>query len=263
MGWNQEITVLVETIRAAGTEALRFAAKGFETTRKPDRSPVTSADLAVNRLLHTRLMDAFPQDGWLSEESPDDARRLQKTRVWVVDPIDGTKAFINGKPEFCISVALIEQGHPVVAAIYNPSTDELVSAVRGEGLLLNHKPVCSQNGPTDHLPVIAQSPWERQTGRFTALESFSDNRPMLSIAWSLALTAIGRIDAVATCELENEWDVAAGTLLLAEAGGAITDGSRRELAFNQPDPRYRGIIATSLYCPESLARELALLAPNA
>lgn len=263
MAWNQELTVLASAIRTAGTEALRLAAKGFEIIRKPDQSPVTSADLAVNDILHAHLLSAFPQDGWLSEESPDDSRRLQKTRIWVVDPIDGTKAFISGQPEFCISVALIDRGHPIVAAVYNPSTDELFSAIRGEGLLLNQQPVCAPHIPTDRRPVIALSAWERQVGRFAALESQTDHRPMLSIAWALALTASGRIDAVATGEPENEWDVAAGTLLITEAGGAISDWNGQKLTFNQPEPRYRGIIATSPHCPRSLTQELARLSASA
>jgi myo-inositol-1(or 4)-monophosphatase len=238
---------------------LRLATEGFETIRKPDQSPVTSADLAVNDILHAHLLSVFPRDGWLSEESPDDASRLQKDRVWVVDPIDGTKAFINRVPEFCISVALIERGSPIVAAIYNPSTNELFSAIRGGGLLLNREPVDARQVSPGQRPVIVLSPWERQVGRFAALDSMTQHRPMLSIAWSLALMAGGRIDAVATCEPENEWDVAAGVLLIAEAGGIITDGNGQTLAFNQPIPRYRGIIATSPCCPASLTRELANL----
>ncbi len=259
MGWTQELERLDEAIRTAGAEATRLAVEGFETMKKPDHSPVTSADLAVNRILHAHLLSAFPHDGWLSEESPDDAGRLQKDRVWVVDPIDGTKAFINGIPEFCISVALIEHGRPIVAAIYNPSTNELFSAIRGEGLRLNHEPVDLRPVSPEQRPVIVLSPWERQTGRFTSLDSCAHHRPMLSIAWSLALMACGRLDAVATFESENEWDVAAGVLLIDEAGGTITDGSGQVLTFNQPTPRYRGIIATSPCCPASLTQELARL----
>lgn len=261
MGWVRELEVLNDAIQAAGAEALRFATDGFETIRKPDQSPVTSADLAVNDLLHAQLLSAFPHDGWLSEESPDDPGRLRKDRVWVVDPIDGTKAFIKKVPEFCISVALIEKGHPVVAAIYNPSTDELFSAIRGEGLRLNHKPVDPPDATTRELPVIVLSPWELQIGRFTTLDSMTQHRPMLSIAWSLALMACGHIDAVATFEPENEWDVAAAVLLINEAGGTITDGSGQALTFNRPTPRYRGIIATSPCCPASLRRELMNVIP--
>ncbi len=262
MKWTQELEQLEAAMRAAGSEALRLARDGFETIRKPDQSPVTSADLAVNEILHAHLLSAFPHDGWLSEESPDDPSRLQKDRVWVVDPIDGTKAFINGVPEFCISVALIEQDLPIVAAVYNPSTNELFSAIRGEGLRLNHEPVDSQQVSTGQLPVIALGPREHQSGCFAALDPSTQHRPMLSIAWSLALMAWGHIDAVATFEPENEWDVAAGVLLIDEAGGTITDGSGQALTFNRPTPRYRGIIATSPCCPAPLSRALASLIPT-
>ncbi len=259
MAWNYELDVLISVIREAGKEALRFVADGFETIQKPDRSPVTSADLAVNQVLQSRLESAFPQDGWLSEESPDGLDRLQKRRVWVVDPIDGTKAFIKGEPEFCISVALIEQGQPVVACVFNPSTDELFTATRGGGCHLNGKSVIPQDTGRDQKPVVALSPWERKIGRFTSLEMSTQSHPIRSIAWALALTASGRIHASATLEPENEWDVAAGALLIAEAGGTISDGRGHDLTFNRRVPRYSGIIATGPSCPEALTRQLTLL----
>ena len=125
MDWKHEAEILQEAVAIAGTEALHHAKAGFTTYTKADRSPVTTADLAVNRLLKTRLLAAFPDDGWLSEESPDGPARLDKQRVWVVDPIDGTSAFIQGEPEFCISVALVVEGCPVVAAVLNPSISRL------------------------------------------------------------------------------------------------------------------------------------------
>jgi myo-inositol-1(or 4)-monophosphatase len=259
MAWDYERDVLIDVIRKAGREALRLAVDGFETIQKPDRSPVTSADLAVNQVLHSHLVSTFPQDGWLSEESPDNLDRLQKGRVWVVDPIDGTKAFIKGEPEFCISVALIERGQPVVASIFNPSTDELFTATRGGGLRLNDKPIGPLATSNSQHPVIALNSWERQSDRFTALASFTNNRPIRSIAWVLALTATGRIEAVATLEPENEWDVAAGALLIAEAGGTISDGRGRDLIFNRRAPRYSGIIATRPHCPDAVMRPLKLL----
>lgn len=236
-----------------------MAAEGFETVQKADRSPVTSADLAVNKILQSRLQSAFPADGWLSEESPDGPDRLQKARVWVVDPIDGTKAFINGVPEFCISVALIEKGLPIVAAIFNPSVDELYTATRGGGLYLNTKPVTPSAICKDLQPVVAMSPWELDIGRFPSLDGMVTRRPMRSIAWGLALTAGGHIQGLATLEPENEWDVAAGALLIEESGGQIYDGVGHALAFNQARPRYQGTIATSASCPETLKEKLAVL----
>ena len=259
MAWDYELRILNDAIRVAGAEALRFATSGFEIHTKSDQSPVTSADLAVNQILHSHLLAVFPHDGWLSEESPDDRARLQKARVWVIDPIDGTKAFIRGEPEFCISVALVEEGRPVVAAVFNPSTDELFAATRGGGLHLNHKPVSPQEHPTDRQPVIALSPWEQHVGHFKSVEAYATSRPMRSIAWALALAASGRIHAVAAFEAENEWDVAAGALLIEEAGGTMHDGGGQALGFNRPEPRYRGIIATSPHCPDLVTQQLRCL----
>ncbi|MBH0201978.1 MAG: hypothetical protein HP496_06705 [Nitrospira sp.] len=174
-------------------------------------------------------------------------------------PIDGTKAFISGEPEYCISVGLIEQGRPIVAGIFNPSTDELFTATRGGGLRLNNELVTPPVPGSGRAPVIALNPGEQRIGRFSALEPSIATRPIRSIAWVLTLAATGRIEGVVTWEPENEWDVAAGTLLIAEAGGTISDGYGRELTFNRREPRYRGIIATGPRCPESLAQQLRLL----
>lgn len=254
--WDRELRIVNDAMWLAGAEALRSASDGFEVYTKPDQSPVTSADLAIDRILHTHLLDAFPEDGWLSEESPDDPGRLQKRRIWVIDPIDGTKAFIRREPEFCISVALVEDGRPVVAAILNPSSDELFAAMKGGGLLLNQESVSPDKDQEDQSPVIALSLSELRIGRFQSIEAFTTSRPMRSIAWALALAASGRIHAVATMEPENEWDVAAGALLIEEAGGTMCDGSGQDLEFNRTVPRYEGIIAAHPSCPDSVVRQL-------
>jgi len=263
MIWDYELRILLDAMRAAGAEAMRLSSDGFETLTKSDLSPVTSADLAVNQILQSHLLAIFPHDGWLSEESSDGPARQQKARVWVIDPIDGTKAFIMGKPEFCISAALVEEGRPVVAAIFNPSTDELFTARRGGGLRLNDKPISPEECRGNQQPVIALSPWEHDLGRFKSLEAHATSRPMRSIAWALALAASGRIHAVATFETQNEWDVAAGALLIEEAGGTMHDGSGQALGYNRPEPRYQGIIATSPRCPDPIRRQLRFLSRTA
>lgn len=134
---ERELAVLVEAVQKAGARVRELVLVGFEVQTKQDRSPVTTVDHEVNRILHEMQRREFPQDGWLSEESPDDPARLINRRVWIVDPIDGTKALVNRMPEFCISAALTERGAPIVAAILNPSTDELFTAVRGGRLFLN------------------------------------------------------------------------------------------------------------------------------
>lgn len=127
---DRELALLSEAMHQAGREALRLSTAGFDTYTKADHSPVTSADLAVNRILHDCVSTAFPDDGWLSEETADTDARLSRTRVWIVDPIDGTRAFVRGVPEFCLSAALVEEGRPIVAAIFNPSTGEFFSDAR-------------------------------------------------------------------------------------------------------------------------------------
>ena len=263
MSWEQEYLVLTAAIREAGDEALRLAKDGFQTYTKPDNSPVTSADHAVNTILMDRLLGRFPDDGWLSEETPDTAARLAKPRVWVIDPIDGTKAFIRREPEYCISVALIEGTQPRLAAIFNPLTNELYTAIRGQGLHLNGAPAPRNKSATGQPPTVAFSPWELQVGRFKSIEPHMTGRPMRSIAWALALAASGTIHGVITFEPENEWDVAAGALLLEEAGGSARDGAGQPLRYNQPRPRYEGFIATVEGFPDHLTSQFLRLPRSA
>ncbi len=259
MPWEQEYQVLTTAIREAGAEALRLATDGFQIYTKPDDSPVTSADHAVNDILMDRLLGHFPHDGWLSEETPDTEARLTKARVWVIDPIDGTKAFIRHEPEYCISVALLEGTQPVLAAIFNPSTNELYTAIRGQGLHLNGAPAPRHGSETGQLPTIALSPRELHAGCFRSIEPQMTSRPMRSIAWALALAARGTIHGVITFEPENEWDVAAGALLLEEAGGSSHDGAGQPLRYNQPHPRFEGILATVQGFPDHLTSQVRLL----
>jgi myo-inositol-1(or 4)-monophosphatase len=248
---ERELAELTRTIKQAGARALDLAKQGFEVRTKKDRSPVTTADLEVNRILYEMWQTSFPDDGWLSEESPDDLSRLNKSRVWVVDPIDGTKAFVNRLPEFCISVGLVENGAPVLGAIYNPSTDELFTALRHKGLSLNGAAI-TPSSPTGSMSHILVTPWELRNGRWDGVDNQIQCRPMHSIAHSLALVAAGRIQATLTIEPENEWDLAAAVLLIQESGGTVADAEGRAFTFNQPTPRFRGVIAVSATAPEGL-----------
>ena len=225
---ERELAALVEAVRDAGAKARELVRVGFEVQTKSDRSPVTTVDHEVNRILQEMQRREFPQDGWLSEESPDDPSRLINTRVWIVDPIDGTKALVNRMPEFCISAALVKRGVPVVAAIFNPSTDELFTAVRGGGLFMNGARVI-RSPAHDFNPVIMVNAWELRSDRWSTLAETTRCRPMYSIANALALVAAGRIQAAFTIEPENEWDVAAGVLLIEESGGAISDADGKPL----------------------------------
>ena len=259
---ERELAALVEAVRNAGAKVRELVGVGFEVQTKSDRSPVTTVDHEVNHILHEMQLREFPQDGWLSEESPDDPSRLTHARVWIVDPIDGTKALVNRMPEFCISAALVKRGVPVVAAIFNPSTDELFTAVRGGGLFLNGARVTLSPAP-DFNPVIMVSAWEFRSDRWSTLAETTRCLPMYSIANALALVAAGRVQAVFTIEPENEWDLAAGVLLIEESGGAISDAAGKPFIFNQPTPRFRGVIAVAATADKDLHANLQTHAEHA
>ncbi len=254
---DYELTILSQAMSEAGREALRLAAAGFETFTKPDQSPVTSADLAVNHILHDRLSTAFPEDGWLSEETVDNEDRLSRKRVWIVDPIDGTRSFVRGLPEFCLSVALVENGVPTVAAIFNPATGEFFSAIRGRGVQVERLLDSTQPAFTSpERPVALVNPWELRVGRLEGLQPHLHCRPIGSIAYALALVASGQADAVVTLAGGNEWDVAAGVLLVEESGGRATTAAGHPVTFNRADPRLPGTLAIAAALPASARTHL-------
>jgi myo-inositol-1(or 4)-monophosphatase len=165
-------------------------------------------------------------------------------------------------PEFCISAALVERGVPVVAAILNPSTDELFTAVRGGGLFMNGARVI-RSPAHDFNPVIMVNAWELRSDRWSTLAETTRCRPMYSIANALALVAAGRIQAAFTIEPENEWDLAAGVLLIEESGGTISDAAGKPFVFNQPIPRFRGVIAVATTADKDLRANLQTHAERA
>ncbi len=239
---TKEHDVLCEAVKQAGQAVLKQSREGFQTYRKADSSPVTSADLAANDILHHALTTAFPDDAWLSEESPDTQERLSRSRVWIVDPIDGTKYFIKGIPQYSISVALADHAHPVLGVVYNPATDELFSAIHGHGIRLNGERCPATDRTSDRLSLLVNP---SRLGS-NELQPFADNahlQPMGSIAYSLALVAAGHADGTVNFDLLHEWDVVAGWLLVNEAGGTTTDSHRNIMAYNQANPLVRGIFA--------------------
>ncbi len=241
--YHAEMTFLDTVVREAGTRVLELAQDGFEITIKPDSSQVTTADLEVDRMLKDRLLTAFPQDGWLSEETPDDRRRLEKNRIWILDPIDGTRNFISKIPEYAISIALIENHVPIIGIIFNPATNEMFSAVKDEGACLNATPIHVKTAPTDQLTCLA-SISKSQHKNLQDLEPTIDFQGFGSIAYALALQAAGRVDITLNPGSQNEWDIAAGVLLVQEAGGTVRDRHWQTIPFNQPNTSTQGVIAT-------------------
>lgn len=209
--------------------------------RDLDYDPLTSADLAANKCLQEMLQGAYPDYGWLSEEAVDSAERLTKEAVWIVDPLDGTKEFVSQIGEFAVSIALVESGRPTVAALYNPVTDELFSAVRDGGTFLNGKRVfCTECRHLDQASLTV-SRSEAARGEVDPLRPhLGEVREIGSVAYKLAVISAGFSDINVSVQPKNEWDVCAGDLLVAEAGGRMLDLDGHERQYNQPDPLIRG-----------------------
>ena len=247
---EREIDELRKAVLEAGKAVSELAKNGFEIELKSNRDPVTSADAEANRILKEALMNNFPEYGWLSEETCDDHDRLARRRVWVVDPIDGTKEFITGIPEFAISVALVEDGFPVLCALYNPATAECFNAVRGKGVWLNGEPIHCRQAVSERLTVLA-SRTEVTKGLFRRFEPYIELTSVGSVAYKLALVAAGKADATFSLEPKNEWDIAAGVLLVEESGGKATDNKGTPIVFNQARTLVSGVIgaAATAYGP--------------
>jgi myo-inositol-1(or 4)-monophosphatase len=241
---TNESTVLLTAMREAGQAILSLSRDEVDIRLKANADIVTRADLLANEILQTHLRTAFPGDGWLSEETTDNAERLTCQRVWVVDPIDGTREFAAGIPEYAMSVALIENGEPIVAAIYNPATDELFHAIKGNGAWQGDHQLKCRHGTANQLLLLA-SRSEYKRGEWERFKQHHQVTQVGSIAYKLALVAAGKADATFSLGPKSEWDVAAGALLVTEAGGIVTNNYQRKLIFNQERVLIDGIVATS------------------
>ncbi len=240
----QDLEVLKDYVQQAGQAIFQMAEKGFDTAYKENRDPVTTADLEADRILKKGLLKYFSQAGWLSEETRDEPMRLGKKQVWIVDPIDGTKEFVSGIPEYSVSVALVENGFPVLATVYNPATEELFSAAKDKGAWLNGEPINARH-PMGVRPVLLASRSEIKRDEFKPFEPFAEIRPCGSIAYKLALVAGGFVDATFSLGPKNEWDIAAGVLLVAEAGGEVSDITGKSFLFNQRSTLVDGIVGAT------------------
>jgi myo-inositol-1(or 4)-monophosphatase len=242
---QQALAAAQEAAHRAGEVILSYYSSSYEIQSKGLDNPVTTADLAANRVLHETLLGAFPEAGWLSEESADNATRLQCDYVWIIDPIDGTKEFIQGLDEFVTVVAFVVQQQVEVAVTYNPVRRELLYACRGQGAFCNGQPI--HVSPTSHLPgaLVLASRSETGRGEWERFHAILTVRPMGSVAYKLAQVAQGKCDLTFSLVPKNEWDICAGTLLVTEAGGQVTDLQGQPFRFNQPETLRAGIIATN------------------
>lgn len=238
----------LDRIRAAldvAAESLApFTSGAIASTLKEGGDPLTEADTAVN----DALLAVLPQDGegWLSEETTDDTGRLACARVWVVDPIDGTREFIRGIPEWCVSIGLVVDGVPVAGGILAPAAGDIVLGSLDHGVTVNGRPARLKERSTAAGALVLASRSEVARGEWEALyRTDLSIRNMGSVAYKLALVAAGRADATWTLVPKNEWDVAAGAALVAAAGGDVVDLSGQPRRFNQADPLMDGFMATA------------------
>ncbi len=244
--YHKELAVAVDAARAAGAIVQAWYEGDFTVRQKATDSPVTEADVEANQCIRAIISRNFPDDGWLSEETRDSAERLSKARVWVVDPLDGTKEFIRHIPEFCVCVALVDDGVPVVGVSYNPARDELFAANRGSGTRLNDTPVHVSEVRDLTAGRFLASRSENARGEWDAFKAILHVELTGSVAYKLALIAAGKGDATFSLTPKNEWDICAGTALITEAGGRITDRYGQPLRFNQRrETLLPGIIASN------------------
>ena len=208
----------------AGKIILSYYKSDYEIRDKGYHNPVTTADHAADTFLKETLTKDRPEYGWLSEETVDSPDRLSKDRVWVVDPLDGTKEFIEGVPNFVVSVALVEKGFPIVGVLYNPVTKETFTAAKDEGAYLDGELIrCTAKENLNDM-VILNSRSETRRGLWSPFDgTFGELRAIGSVAYKLGLTAAGKADIFASLRPKNEWDICAGNCIINEAGGKLID----------------------------------------
>lgn len=233
---------LEAVMREAGELARATRLTEFKRwTKGADNSPVCEGDIAVNNFLRARLPALTPGAGWLSEETEDDPAARSAATAWIVDPIDGTRAYITGRDDWTISVALVDGGRPLLAALYAPVADEMFLGLRGGGATVNNTPLRVNGGDLNGARLAGP---KRTLERIAALTPAIRPQPkVFSLALRLARVAQGELDAAFASKGGHDWDLAAADLLVHEAGGVMTDFSGRPLTYNRPHLAHGALIA--------------------
>jgi|SRR5215470_7165343 len=245
--YEHELEVAEQAALAAGTIIREAYERGVEVGYKDSArdNPVTEADTRADACIQGIIRQAFPQHGWLSEETADSRARLACRHTWIVDPLDGTKEFVQHIPELCVCIALVEDGVAVLGVSFNPITDELFAAARGRGLTLNGAAAHTSATAEVAQARILASRSEDKRGEWDAFKPHVRVELTGSVAFKLALIAAGRADGTFSLTPKHEWDVCAGAALIVEGGGRMTDCHGKPLRFNQEKPLLPGIIATN------------------
>ena len=256
---NFEQNLAVEASREAGTCILNYYKADYEIRDKSYHNPVTTADHAANDKLKEILLGECPDYGWLSEETADSPNRLDKEYVWIVDPLDGTKEFIEGVPHFVVSIALVKNEQPIMGVLYNPVTEELFTAERGKGAFLNGDQIYCVSKVSVEEMVILNSRSETRRGLWQPYKDvFKELRPIGSVAYKLGLTAAGKADIFASLRPKNEWDICAGHCIISEAGGKLINLNGNNVIFNQEKTLIEpGLIAGEVRAVDKICNVLA------
>jgi len=238
----RDAALLTATVREAGALALSLFRTELKNWTKGASSPVSEADIAVNDLLERRLRSATPDYGWLSEESADDESRLEKRLVWIVDPIDGTRGYLAGREDWCVSVALVEDASPVLAAVFAPASDEFFFAACGQG--------AARNGVAIQVTPGTELDFSRIAGPKPLVERLSRSageivlHPRIgSLALRLCRVAQGSLDAAFAGGQSRDWDLAAANLIVQEAGGNMTALSGDAISYNRREVTHGVLVA--------------------
>ena len=252
-----DLDLLIDAAKAAGDIARGFFKTDPEVWDKEGgQGPVTEADLAVDRMLREELTRARPY-AWLSEETDDDLARLDANEVFIVDPIDGTRAFIQGSEHWAHSLAIARGGIVDAAVVYLPVADKLYAAQRGQGATLNGQPITvSGRGEVLGATVLASKPNFDVTHWIDAKVPPVERKFRSSLAYRLSLVGEGRFDAMMTLRATWEWDVAAGSLIVEEAGGHVSDRRAGLARYNNRDPMLNGMVAASPKVHDALVAQL-------
>jgi myo-inositol-1(or 4)-monophosphatase len=239
---TRDASLLRDVVRDAGRLALSMFQTELKTWTKGASSPVSEADIAANDLLENALRSATPDYGWLSEESVDDDQRLARRLVWIVDPIDGTRSYLARREDWCVSVALVEQGSPVLAAVFAPASDEFFFAVRGEGATLNGMSVQATTGTAiDFTRVAGPRPLVERLSRGSG--DITLHPRIGSLALRLCRVAEGHLDAAFAGGQSRDWDLAAANLIVQEANGNMTALSGETILYNRRDVTHGVLVA--------------------
>ena len=230
---NLELKIAKKAAWEAGEIICSYYKSEYEIRDKSYHNPVTTADHASDNHLKKVLLSAFPDIGWLSEETVDSPERLSKERVWIVDPLDGTKEFIEGVPQFVVSIALVVNHEPYIGVLHNPVTKETFSACRDEGAWLDGESIRCTNRENPSEMVILNSRTETRHGLWDPFrDQFKELKPIGSVAYKLGLTAAGKSDIFASLKPKNEWDICAGHCIINEAGGTLINLNGKKVTYN-------------------------------